>query len=89
MVSHDPLASQSANPAIAQFGVLPQPPLTHTALRPDGGMHGARHRPQLATLVLRFTSQPLVGSVSQSSKPVLHTLMRHCPPTHALVALSS
>jgi hypothetical protein len=88
LVSHDWLPSQSAV-GIAQSPAIPQPPLTHTDMRPAGGVQRIPHRPQWATVVLMLASQPLAGSPSQSSKPTLHVPTRHCPITHALVALSS
>jgi hypothetical protein len=46
------------------------------------------HAPQLPPSVLRFTSQPLAGSPSQSAKPVVHAPMRHAPLAHAAAALA-
>ena len=37
--------------------------------------------PQCCGSVELFTSQPLLGSLSQSRKPALHVLMVHCPFT--------
>ncbi len=44
---------------------------------------------QLLTLVLRFTSHPLVGLWSQSPNPIAHAAMPHAPDTQITVALAS
>ncbi len=46
------------------------------------------HTPQLLPSVCVFTSQPSIGLVLQSAKPVAHALMVHAPPVHVDVALA-
>jgi hypothetical protein len=45
--------------------------------------------PQLDASARRFTSQPSLGLLSQSAKPVLQDMIAHCPVAHELMALVS
>jgi hypothetical protein len=78
LTSH-PLAgspSQFAEPA-AQ--TTPQTPAWHRAVAPPPAVHALPQRMQLDTSLVRFTSQPLAGFVSQSAKPVLQVATAQAP----------
>ena len=51
--------------------------------------HTLPHAPQLVTLVLTFTSQPLLGTPSQFAKPALHADTAQNPAAQPAVALGS
>jgi hypothetical protein len=67
----------ASHPLLAFMSQLPKPsaqrPMVHWlsthAAVPFGGSHTRPHAPQCPVLVRRSTSQPLLGSMSQSAKP--------------------
>jgi hypothetical protein len=65
---------------------MPHTPAEHEAV-PLAMEHTFPQRPQLATVVLRFTSQPSLTTPLQSANPALHMPMPHTPPVQLAVAL--
>ena len=77
-----------SQPLLAMPSQLPQPgaqlgtqlPAVQVVV-PCGLVHESPHEPQLATLFVRFVSQPLLPLPSQLPKPGKHAGM-HAPPVH-------
>src|SRR5262249_18270351 len=76
--------SQSPQPVL-QVGA--HFPAVH-ATPPCGFVQTVPQAPQLATVVFRFASQPLDGSLSQLPKPALHVPSVHTPPGQVSVAFA-
>jgi hypothetical protein len=66
---------------------MAQAPLTHDAVA-FGSEQAAPHAPQLATVVSRLVSQPLLATLSQLPQPVLHEATVQALAVHAAVALA-
>jgi hypothetical protein len=77
--AHVPLVVQSVWPVAHE---VPHAPPLQTC--PVG--HAWPHAPQSVRLVAVLVSQPVVGSPSQSAKPVAHAVRAHTPALHAPVA---
>lgn len=52
-------------------------------------MQVIEHEPQWLGSLVRSTSHPFAGFMSQSAKPVLHEATVHAPIAHPAVALAS
>ncbi len=79
------LRSQSRNPAA--HAVYPHAPAAHCAVALPG-VHPIPHAPQFVRLDRVSTSQPLVGSRSQSPKPAAHIENEHTPAAQRPTALA-
>ena len=77
--------SQSAKPGSHE--TIAQAPAAHPFTRTFVRLHAASQRPQCCALVTVLVSQPVVGSASQSPKPVLHASIAQALMRHAAVAL--
>jgi hypothetical protein len=71
LTSQPLLALPSQSPKFA-LQRKPATPAVHVAVAFAGAVAAAPQRPQCATLVSRFVSQPLLALPSQSPKPALH-----------------
>jgi hypothetical protein len=78
------MPSQSPRPALQ---VEAHCPITQLAAASVRAGHPAPQAPQCAALDASSTSQPLLGSLSQSPKPALHAT-RHRPPSQRPTALA-
>lgn len=72
MVSQPFVATMSQSPR-PDVQALTHSPLTHASVTPGREMHSCPQAPQLRRSALRFSSQPLVTSWSQSPRPDGHT----------------
>jgi hypothetical protein len=77
--------SQSAQPVLQVGWHCPATQL----VEPLAFVQAVSQSPQLATLPVRFASQPFAGSPSQSSKPGLQEAITHEPPAQAATAFDS
>ena len=74
---------QFAKPAAHAPAAMVHAPATHACDVTCGRAHAAPHAPQLAALVPRFVSQPLLATPSQSPSPVAQRDTAQDPPAHA------
>jgi hypothetical protein len=74
-------------PKLALQLAIEQLPLVQAGV-PFAAVHAVPHAPQLATVLLRLTSQPLAALLSQFPKPALHAPRPHMPPAHVAAAFA-
>ncbi len=84
--SHPLVGSRSQSAKFVEHEATAQAPASQRPV-PLDGLHAFAHMPQCAALVLRFTSQPLVGLPSQSANPCMHTKPQ-APALHTEAALA-